>query len=62
MSSEINDPSLPSGMSVTIRRVVVAAVCVALFAIFGVAAPYKIYKHFLTKQDAAGAAVVHEEL
>jgi hypothetical protein len=62
MEPEIYDPSLPSGMSVAIRRVVVVAVCVALFAIFGVAAPYKIYRHLLSKQDVAGAAVIHEEL
>jgi hypothetical protein len=62
MDSEIYDPSLPSGVSVVIRRVVMVAVCVALFAIFGVAAPYKIYKHLMAKQDADRVVVVEEEL
>jgi|FEC22Drversion2_1045045.scaffolds.fasta_scaffold02797_2 hypothetical protein len=61
MDSEIYDPSLPSGVTVVIRRIVVVAVCVALFAIFGVAAPYKIYKHLMAKQDAARVVVVNEE-
>jgi hypothetical protein len=48
--------------SVAVRRVALAVACVALFAIFGVAAPYKIYKHFEAQQDAASTATMHEEL
>jgi hypothetical protein len=45
-----------------IRRVALAVACVALFAILGVAAPYKIYKHFEAQQDAVNTATMHEEL
>jgi hypothetical protein len=56
------DPSTPDDMSVAVRRVALVVVCAALFAIFGVAAPYKIYKHFEAQQDAFSAAAMHEEL
>jgi uncharacterized membrane protein YuzA (DUF378 family) len=49
-------------MSVVVRRVALAMACAALFVIFGVAAPYKIYKYFETQQHAARAAAMHEEL
>ena len=62
MKSDTYDPLRPDDMSVAIRRVALALVCVALFAIFGVAAPYKIYKHFKAQQDAVSAAAIYEEL
>lgn len=62
MKSDTYDPFRPDGISVTVRRVATVLVCLALFAIFGLAAPYKVYKHFKAQQDAVSAAVVHEEL
>ena len=62
MKSEAYDPSTPDDKSVAVRRVALVVVCAALFAIFGVAAPYKIYKHFEAQQDAVSAATLHEEL
>jgi len=35
---------------------------VVLFAVLGIAVPYKIYKYFKAKQDTAAASVFHEEL
>jgi hypothetical protein len=48
--------------SVTVRRMAVVLVCVGLFLIFGVAAPYKIYRYFDATQQHAAAALVYEEL
>lgn len=56
------DTYRPDDTSVVVRRVALAVVCAALFAIFGVAAPYKIYKYFETRQGGVSAAVMHEEL
>ncbi|TAJ96932.1 MAG: hypothetical protein EPO10_25900 [Reyranella sp.] len=55
MKSETHDPSRPDDMSVVVRRAALTLVCVALFAIFGLAAPYKIYKHYKSQPDAASA-------
>jgi len=62
MNSGAYDPSTPDDKSIAVRRVALAVVCAALFAIFGVAAPYKIYKHFEAQQNAVNAATMHEEL
>ena len=62
MKSDTYDPSRPDDISVIVRRVATWLVCVVLFAIFGVAAPYRIYKHFEAQQDAVSAASMHEEL
>jgi hypothetical protein len=48
--------------SLVMRRLAVILVCVVLFAIFGVAAPYKIYRYLEAKQNANAAVVYHEEL
>jgi hypothetical protein len=37
-------------------------ICMVLFAVFAIAVPYKTYKYFKAKQDAAAASVFHEEL
>ena len=44
------------------RRVALAAICVALFVLLGIVVPYRAYNHFPAKQNVAGAVVVHEEL
>lgn len=56
------DTDRPDNISVVVRRVALAMACAALFVIFGVAAPYKIYKYIEAKQNAARAAAMHEEL
>lgn len=61
MEVDTNAAYKPDAMSVAIRRVTVAVVCLALFAIFGVAAPYKIYRHFETQQQHAAAMTLLEE-
>ncbi len=61
MEVETPAASKPDTLSAAIRRVTVMVVCVALFASFGVAAPYKIYRYFEAKQHAAAVAVPHEE-
>ena len=48
--------------SARIGRAAVLVICVVLFAVFGIAVPYKTYKYFKAKQDAAAASVLHEEL
>ena len=45
-----------------IRRVALLVISVVLFAVLGIAVPYKTYKYFKAKQDAAAASVLHEEL
>lgn len=48
--------------SVVVRRVALVVICVVLFAIFGIAAPCKIYKYYESRQAAGTATVFHEEL
>jgi hypothetical protein len=62
MKSPSYDPSTTDDRSIAVRRVALVVVCVGLFAIFGVAAPYKIYKHFESQQRAVSATTMHEEL
>lgn len=49
-------------MSARIRRLALSAACIVLFVIFGIAAPYKIYKYYEIKQKAAAVAVPQEKL
>ena len=46
----------------TLRRAALVAVCAVLVAVLGVVVPYKAYKYFKARQDAATVSVVHEEL
>ena len=39
-----------------------AVTAVVLFAVLGIAVPYKTYKYFEAKQDAAATSVLDEEL
>jgi hypothetical protein len=45
-----------------IRSAVLLVISVVLFALLGIAVPYKTYKYLKAKQDAAAASVPHEEL
>lgn len=54
-------PRRASGHS-RIRSAAALVISVVLFAIFGIAAPYKTYNYFKAKQDAAAASVLHEKL
>ena len=44
------------------RSLTLTAICVVLFVLLGIVVPYHTYSYFLAKQDAAVAAVPHEEL
>ena len=62
MKDGICDASLRgSGFSRT-HRAALLVICVVLFVVLGIAVPYKTYKYFTAKQDAAVVSVLHEEL
>ena len=62
MKIGIYDASLRANEFSRIRRVALLVISVVLFAVLGIAVPYKTYKYFKAKQDAAAASVLDEEL
>lgn len=58
----IYDASLRANEFSGIRRAALWVIAVVLLAVLGIAVPYKTYKYFKAKQDAATASVLHEEL
>jgi len=51
-----------ANVSARLGRAALLVMCVVLFAVLGIAVPYKTYKYFKAKQDAAAASVLYEEL
>ena len=49
-------------VSARLGRAALLVICVAVFAVLGIAVPYKTYEYFKVKQDAAAASVLVEEL
>jgi hypothetical protein len=56
------EPQEQANAFVTLRRAALVALCAVLVAVLGIGVPYKTYKYFKAKQDAAAASVPHEEL
>jgi hypothetical protein len=51
-----------ANVSTRAARAALLVIGVVLFAILGIAVPYKTYEYFKAKQDAAAASLLHEEL
>ena len=62
MKNGIYDASLRANEFSRIRRAALLVISLVLFAVLGIAVPYKTYKYFEAKQDAAAASVADEEL
>ena len=46
----------------SVGRVALLVICTVVFAVLGIAVPYKTYQYFKAKQDAAAASALYEEL
>jgi hypothetical protein len=56
------EPEEQANAFLTLRRAALVALYAVLAVILGIGVPYKTYKYFKAKQEAAAAVVLHEEL